>query len=192
MMNTAARPPSPMDRAARPQEASHAPETPGQREHADRFDRILRHKMGARGEADDEQREAEQPHAPEGMAVAPLAPHRGLEVPPPCGPLLDIAPVAQAAFAAARAADVAPLRTDTASDWQLSLHEPLGVAIEMRATRAAVPTAAVPAPWTLTLSSSGLDAGLLGRHVPRLDERLRKRVATQLHVRIEGDDEAMP
>ncbi len=40
------------------------------------------------------------------------------------------------------------------------------------------------------MSSPTLDASLLSRHAPRLDDRLRKRVSEHMHVRIQRDDEA--
>lgn len=78
---------------------------------------------------------------------------------------------------------------DAGGAWQVSLREPGGVAIEVRATRpAASPMTTAPPAWTLAIASPTLNAAALMRHAPRLDERLRAR--SLAHVRIENDDEA--
>jgi hypothetical protein len=187
---------APGQRAPRPHEAPHPLDAARHREHAEDFDRLLREKVGARddGGCADARDEAtgDTPRVPEGLPplVLPLVlpPLRGPDVPQPCPPLLEVAPLAQAAFAAARAAELAPRHTEAAGSWEVSVREPLGVPVELHATRAE--STAAGAPWTLTLSSSSPDAGLLGRHAPRLDERLRKRLGEAAHLRIERDDGA--
>jgi hypothetical protein len=182
---------APGQRAPRPQEAPDPLDAARHRRHADDFDRLLREKVGARddGGCADARDEAtgETPRVPDGLAPLVLPPLRGPDVPQPCPPLLGVAPLAQAAFAAARAAELAPRHAEAAGSWEVSVREPLGVPVELRATR---PESTAGAPWTLTLSSSSLDAGLLGRHAPRLDERLRKRLGEAVHLRIERDDGA--
>lgn len=194
MMNAATRMAPASERSTRPQDPLHRQDSPQQRECADDFERILRQKIGARGGDDGDRGQErddaaeETPRVPEGLAPPSLLLLRAAEAPQPSAPRLEVAPVAQAAFAAARAAELAPQRTDAAGSWELSVREPLGVPLELRATRAESPAGG--APWTLTLSSSALDAGLLNRHAQRLDERLRKRLAEPAHLRIERDDEA--
>jgi hypothetical protein len=77
---------------------------------------------------------------------------------------------------------------DASSHWSVTLHQPLGTALELRASHSA--GAAAPQPtWTLTIGSTALDASGLARHLPRLCERLRARALNPTHVRIEADDE---
>jgi hypothetical protein len=128
------------------------------------------------------------PVGPAPLAAAALPSSHGSE---PCaGAQLS---VASAALGTALAADPGPLpaaalQTGTQEGaWDVSLHEPMGVAIELRATRPATSILAGAAPgWTLTIASPALDAAVLAHHAPRLNERLRKRALTHTHVRIEG------
>jgi hypothetical protein len=77
---------------------------------------------------------------------------------------------------------------DAGTSWSVTLHQPLGTALEFRASRSA--GAAEPhATWTLTIGSTALDATGLARHLPRLSERLRARARNPTHVRIEADEE---
>lgn len=80
--------------------------------------------------------------------------------------------------------------TDPAALWQVSIGEPLGVPIELRAQRGERTAQEAAAPWALSLRSSSLGADTLARHVSRLHERLRKQGVEFDHVRVERDDEA--
>jgi hypothetical protein len=93
------------------------------------------------------------------------------------------APRAPLAVSATQAALGATLNADTSPPpqsgrWEVSIHESLGVAVELDATRE-------PTAWTLTIASPTTDASLLARHAPRLSERLRTRTASATHVRVE-------
>jgi hypothetical protein len=120
-------------------------------------------------------------------ASAGLAPTPALVRPPPTpdapqwAPSMEPLPtVTVAALQAAAKAEPPPpaLATPTdadASTWEVSVYEPLGVPVELRAVRVA-PTAsaaAAAAPWNLTVASPHLDRAVLARHAPRLEARLR-------------------
>jgi hypothetical protein len=77
---------------------------------------------------------------------------------------------------------------DAGSHWSVTLHQPLGSPLELRASRSAG-AAEAQATWTLTIGSSALDAAGLARHLPLLSERLRARALNATHVRIEADEE---
>jgi hypothetical protein len=198
-MISAARPPS--SSPAQRQEPACRPDAAGQARHRDDFQRVLRDKAGDR---DDEH---------DGDAAAPDAASCGVALAPPCAaPALAAAARMADALAGGRSAaeagglgaalngslaaagetsslPAAALRGDTQeSAWQVSLHEPMGVPVELHATRPAT-SAREPAPWTLTIGSSALDAAALARHAPRLNERLRVRGKVHTHVRIEGEDD---
>jgi len=57
----------------------------------------------------------------------------------------------------------------------------------VRATRVEKSAFETQAPLTLTIASSTVDASVLARHVPRLNERLRKHAVGPAHVRIQDD-----
>ena len=86
----------------------------------------------------------------------------------------------------------AALTGDQAHTFEVSLSEPMGVPMDLRAIRVppALPGSAA-GPWSLTVSSSARDAALLARNAPRLNERLRTRALDHIHVRVErhADDE---
>jgi len=78
--------------------------------------------------------------------------------------------------------------TDPAAVWEASIREPNSVAVEVRATRGEKSASATQAPVTLTIASSVVDASVLARHAPRLNERLRKHAVGPTHARIKGDN----
>lgn len=75
---------------------------------------------------------------------------------------------------------------DPAVVWEASLRGPDQMAVEVRAERLGKPDAAPS--WGLTIGASALNAELLARHAPRLNERLRKHGVEVDHVRIESAD----
>ena len=81
------------------------------------------------------------------------------------------------------------LRQDAAGAWAVTLNDPRGLALDLRATRPGdAQPAGAAAPWSLTIASGVHDAALLARHAPRLNERLQARAATPTHVRIASSD----
>ncbi len=81
--------------------------------------------------------------------------------------------------------------TDPDATWEASVREPNSIAVEMRATRTLQATAhETQANWTVAVSSPTVDADVLARHAPRLNERLRKHVTGTTHVRVEQDRRA--
>jgi hypothetical protein len=76
------------------------------------------------------------------------------------------------------------------TSWEVSLHEPNSVALQMQAVRTERTGTAEPnAAWGLTIASPSVDAEILARHAPRLNERLRKHAIGPEHVRIERADD---
>jgi hypothetical protein len=77
--------------------------------------------------------------------------------------------------------------TDPAMTWEAVVSEPNAVAVQVRAVRTvhADAAAGAPATWGVTVAAPSVDAGLLARHVPRLNERLRKQGVDVDHVRVE-------
>jgi hypothetical protein len=106
----------------------------------------------------------------------------------------DTASATQAALGSAMASQ-APLQPQAgsaeANTFQVSIQEPMGLPLELRAVR--VPAAGnvqAPALWALNISAPSRDAAQLGRHGSRLDERLRARGLDPAHVRVEGRPDA--
>lgn len=173
-----------------------------QRQRGDEFERVLRQKSAPSRDDEPGSDTADHEDEPPGLAaLLPWCPAPALQAAkaaaaPGAPAAADPSPNAtQAAVGTALSADAGPLpaaglRTDTASAWQVTLNDPRGVAVELRATRpAALAGADRPANWALTIAAPAHDAALLARHVPRLNERLRARELTHTHVRIEDDDE---
>lgn len=137
--------------------------------------------------------------APTTGAMPGFAPAR--EEAPPAAPMGE-APVSVtvAALQAAARADAppAPLALAAAESaeatWEVSVSEPLGVQVELRATRLAVPPATGgPMPWSLHVACPTLDRAALARHASRLDARLRgpRGASVDLHFDDpEGGDDA--
>ena len=109
----------------------------------------------------------------------------------PSGPSQPETSASQAALQSSLNADPAPAplgasSAQAAGTWEVSVNQPLGAALQMSATRPErANNAEGPAAWTLTIGSSNVDASVLARHAPRLNERLRARSLTNTHVRIE-------
>ena len=79
---------------------------------------------------------------------------------------------------------------DAEARFEVSMQERFGVAVEMRAMRLALPAAGEQKPgWQLSIASPSVDAAVLARYVPRLNERLQTRGAVHSHIRIEEQSE---
>jgi hypothetical protein len=177
---------------------------------ADVFERLLRSKSALQDRKDDADGGEEPPALDAGAA--------GLAAPPASLPRtagagiapLQWAPAQAGAGAAGEGAERvakalhgsatqgAPLPNplaagtlDAGATWNVSLHQPLGPALELRATRS-VGSPESQSTWMLTIGSSVRDAAMLAQHAPRLNERLRSRALDHSHVRIEGRDEETP
>jgi hypothetical protein len=162
------------------------------RQRCDDFERLLREKSAAHDDDGDDA-------ADESAAAAPPAGFLTWAAPPPlqqfggqpdsgCG-RLDAAVAAGQAAQAAHAGDppsATPLApaADAAGAWEVTLRQPLGAAVDVRATRT---TDAVNG-WSLAIGSPTLDASVLARHAPKLNERLKARALSNTHVRIEESD----
>jgi hypothetical protein len=154
------------------------------------FDRVLRGKADAHDEERGGQGDAQG-----------LAPAAGVLAERPSRTSTVASPAAAGAVEAPRHAVVeamcaaaigeAPVLASggsTENSWDVSLHEPRGVAVELRATRSG-PTSG--GAWTLTVATPALDPAALARHAPRLSDRLRARARVATHLRI-GDDKETP
>jgi hypothetical protein len=170
------------------------------RRRGDDFERLLRRKAADRDDDPDPGR------PPAGLdTAAPSVPGTVPSLAPPApGPAAAAAssaapaagrghePLAPSVTAAALLrpdagpAQAPALRTEAAGAWEVSLCEPMGVAVEFRATRAEalVPTTAA-LPWTLAIAAPGVAHATLVQHAPRLHERLRTRAVGEVHIRIE-------
>jgi hypothetical protein len=124
---------------------------------------------------------------------AAMSPRRGESTAPsPAGalpaPSETMARLGHAAGADAPAGSaLGVLRQDAALSFEVTLNDPRGIGLELRAQRTGgSQVGAAPAPWSLTVGSGLVDASVLARHAPRLNDRLLARVVTHGHVRIEG------
>ncbi|NRF67253.1 hypothetical protein HLB44_09685 [Aquincola sp. S2] len=124
------------------------------------------------------------PHAPP-LAAAPTTPAVSAGG--------DQAAAACAAQAAAQTRDAAACTpivvtpTDAGTVWELSLNDPDGLALSLRAERvvAPQPAGAAPAPWTLAITTPTAEAAAaLRQHAPRLADRLAARALAPAHLRI--------
>lgn len=173
---------------------SQAEPTPEQR---DAFELALRKKSSPHDD-DDRQQDPQSDGAAAALAAALAAgaPH-ALRHPapvaaPPPAPVETASTGPRAAIEAALNANPGPLvtplgATDPAALWEASISEPNGIAVDVRALRAEQLTPQAQPGWTVAVSSSSVDAAVLARHAPRLNERLRKHGAGFSHVRIEAD-----
>jgi hypothetical protein len=76
---------------------------------------------------------------------------------------------------------------DAGQVWELSLNEPDGLVLSLRAERVAQPacvTGSPPPGWTLAITAPAAEAAALQRHAPRLAERLAARALAPAHLRI--------
>jgi hypothetical protein len=168
------------------------------RREGDRFERLLREKSAPRDDEDDA-----QPGLPNAECAAPPLPA------PPSGlgqPLQGHVAEAVAAARAGAAAGDTPTRTQAAlgaamsaqapapaqangadaHTFEVSIGEPMGLPLELRAVR--VPAAGnvqAPALWALNIAAPSRDSGPLSRHGSRLDDRLRARGIDSTRVRID-------
>lgn len=189
----AARTPRDGDRAERQQHA-------GDRQRGEDFERLLRQKAARHEEDDtpaDQAGPAEAPVMPAFVAWAAL-------LPPPkrqegegaaAGAAAGGAGDADARPATRAAPDAEPdapqplaPAPNAAGTWELTLRQPLAAAMDVRATRSAEAANG----WSLSIASPTLDASVLARHAPRLNERLKARALSNEHVRIEERDEEDP
>lgn len=183
-MNTAATSASTSARPA--QESADRIATP---EQIDSFERLLRAKLAQQdddGEAGTGG-EATAPSTPSLFTASGATSFSGGAIEMPAtGPRSSLGSAFEATLAAFELD--APIAPEAAASWEVSVSEPAGVALEMRATREALPPGSdAKAAWQLTIGSSLADAAMLARHVPRLNEQLRIRANVFSHVRIEGD-----
>jgi hypothetical protein len=206
MMSCNARPPSPLIQGERRIEAPQRTESQrpdSQRaSDADAFERVMRQK--SRDEDDDgcDERggdgDAPPPPTPDGTAPPPAlraAPMLSMSASHALScmelPAAIVAAASRAALAGEAPASIATtLQPDTTqAAWEVSVQEPGGVDVSLRATRAGVaPAAHVQTPWDLSIASQGLDRATLARHASRLDERLRARGLAPGHLRIEDKE----
>lgn len=174
-------------------------EGPEHRQRGDEFERLLRRKATDREDDGDLWRvqmngDAAVPPSPGAMPL-PAPPAAGSAAtavsaaPAAAGGYEPQAPsVTAAALLRPDAGPVQPpaVRTEAGGAWEVSLHEPMGVAVALRATRAeALGPATAAAPWTLAIAAPGLAHATLMQHAPRLHERLRARAVGEVHIRIE-------
>lgn len=197
-MNTPASSSTPRSTTSEPRERDEAA-SPRER---DDFERALRARLATPGDREDPS--GEQAPMGENMPATPWTP---LPVPHACRaetavPAAAARVVAEGPAEATRQAIGTALnagspalsmpcgRPESASSWQVSINDPRGVPVELRAARVAQgqPTAGQPA-WALTLAGPLRETSLLVRHAPRLDERLRARALSDTPVRVEQDDE---
>jgi hypothetical protein len=129
---------------------------------------------------------------------APPAPSIGM-APTPAPPAGAARATSDAVTAAAKSHDVAaaaPLtvvQADAGQVWELSLNEPDGLVLSLRAERVAQPagiSGSPPPGWTLAITAPAAEAAALQRHAPRLAERLAARALAPAHLRIAGERES--
>jgi hypothetical protein len=198
-MNTNASAANPSSSPARTREGSRHADPHTLRREGDRFERMLREKS-AQGQ--DEQDATPAITVPEaaGQAAPPPCPQSSQGRAPAAAPragavALDCATATQAALGSAmQSAAPQPVLSSTSADahaFQVSIHEPMGLPLELRAVRipASTPTQAA-ASWALNFVSSPRDANALARHGSRLDERLRARGIDAAQVWVDRDDRA--
>lgn len=170
------------------------------RQRGDDFERLLRRKSAHREDDSDPGRLAAAPDSATppgpGTVLPPAPPAPGstatADATAPATARGDEPQAPSVTAAALLRPDAGPaqapaLRTEAAGAWEVSLRSPMGVAVELRATRseALVPTTAA-APWTLAIAAPGLAHATLMQHAPRLHERLRARAIGEIHIRIES------
>jgi len=183
------------DDASRPSQADASPEQ------RDAFELALRRKS-KRDDEGDQQQEPQSDAAAAALAAAFAAgashhaPRTIAHTAPPAPASIDNATGTRAAIEAALNSNPAPLvtavgATDPAALWEASISEPNGIAVDVRALRSEQLTPQAQPGWSVAVSSSAVDAEVLARHAPRLNERLRKHAVGFSHVRIESShDEA--
>jgi hypothetical protein len=195
-MNTCATSPAGATPAPQRDEAAARPDHAGDRQRGEDFERLLREKAARHDEDDDASVDAPDSTAAGVPAFVPWAAPLPLKR---SGGDDDSGSTALggaaggascSAMQAALGADAGtpqPLApaTQAAGAWELTLRQPLGAAVDVRATRSAEAVNG----WSLSIGSPTLDASVLARHAPRLNERLKARGLSNSHVRIEGSDQ---
>jgi len=186
--------------STRRDDASRPSQTDASPEQRDAFELALRKK--SRRDDEDRQQEPQSDAAAAALAAAFAAgtshhaPRTITHTAPPAPAAIDNATGTRAAIEAALNSNPAPLvtpvgTTDPAALWEASISEPNGVAVDVRALRSEQLTPQAQPGWSVSVSSSAVDAEVLVRHAPRLNERLRKHAVGFSHVRIESShDEA--
>ncbi len=168
------------------------------RREGDRFERLLRDKSGARDDEDTEACVA----APECPCAAPpplighmpaaLQGHAAVAALARAGAAAhDTASATQAALGSAMASQAPQPAQANAADahtFQVSINEPMGLPLELRAVRVqSAGQVQAPALWALNIAAPSRESGLLARHGSRLDERLRARGIDPSQVNVESD-----
>jgi hypothetical protein len=142
--------------------------------------------------------EAEPPAGLLPWPPAPPTPSMGM-APPSAPPAGAARASSDAVTAAAKSRDISAAAPATVSQadagqvWELSLNEPDGLVLSLRAERVAQSasiTGNPPPGWTLAITAPAAEAAALQRHAPRLAERLAARALTPAHLRIAGDRES--
>ena len=158
----------------------------------ERFERALRNREHPQ---DDDATPTDAPAGNIAALIGSPPPLRAVvaEAPPPAGHVETVSTGPRAAIEAALNANAGPAvtpvgGTDPAAVWEASIREPNSIAVDVRATRVEKSAFESQAPLTLTIASSTVDASVLARHVPKLNERLRKHAVGLTHVRIQEDD----
>jgi hypothetical protein len=195
-MNTPiGRAPSPPSADARRTDDAPGADSPEHYQAEAAFERVLRSKSASRERQDDRDDDdaagdvaallpmAPQPNAtPAPLAAGPLVAVAAADAPPP----LSLRASVEAAFGAP--IPPAPVAGEQHT-WDVSLREPQGVPVDLRAVRVPPPLpGAAAGAWSLTVSA-GRDTQLLARHASRLHERLRARALDATHVRVQRDDD---
>ena len=176
---------------SRPREVVRAVDSRDSQQQRDTFEELLRSKLARRDEGEDVE------PTPDGAgvfgpgALPALQTTRPATVPvagaveePKTGPRAAIE-----AQLSNPAQPVSPLgATEPAAVWEASVREANSVPVDMRFTRAEKTAADVQPGWTMTVGSSSVNAEMLARHAPRLNERLRKSGVGLDHVRIQRDE----
>ena len=138
-------------------------------------------------------READVPAGLPWPPAPPAASTAMAPAPAPAPPSAASRAPGDAVAAAAKAQDIASAAPTTVAQveqgqvWELSLNEPDGVVLSLRAERVAAPaspTGVAPAAWSLAINAPAAEAAALQRHAPRLAERLAARALAPAHVRI--------
>jgi hypothetical protein len=140
-------------------------------------------------------REAEPPAGLLPWPPAPATPCVAMAPPPApaAGPHRAATDSVSAAAQSREIAAAAPLtvaQADAGQVWELSLNEPDGLVLSVRAERVVQPLSATgiaPSAWALSVNAPAAEAAALQRHAPRLAERLAARALAPAHLRIAGD-----
>lgn len=180
--------PSPRCAPTRVADGSLRPPSARERQRGEDFERLLREKAARHAEDDGDADASNGEQAPAGPTLLawPWPPLRGQH--DRDGPAAGVAGGAPdgAAHAGGRADLEPPAQPpgtppNAAGTWELTLRQPLCAPLDLRATR----TAGAVNGWSLQVGSPTVDASVLARHAPRLNERLKARALTHTHVRIE-------